>query len=605
MKLYYGLTMALAAFFLAGCNFTLASDITPPPDYVPPTPMPTLGPLYPPAPPSTADGAAIFAEKCAPCHGEKGMGDGPQSMQLPVTVPGIGLAEVARGASPAAWFSIVSHGNLDRFMPPFVGALSEQERWDVVSYVLTLHVTPGELSEGQSLFDANCADCSGQFTDQEKMAALSETELARIIKDGDGNIPAFGKDFTDEQALAVAAYVRTLTYAVDASTPTSVAGSGIETPAAAAGTSSAAPGATPLPGTGTVSGTVELVGGSPPENLSVTLHGFDHAQNQTAGPQEVLTLTATTGPGGSYSFENVALPENRIFFAEVTYGGIAFQSGFDAAAPGKMQISLPAVKLYESTDDVSLLSLDQVHIYTDFATADTVQFLEIYAFSNPSEKAVIISPDGSTLSFIRLPVNAQNAGYEAGQDSASFVSAGKGAAVVPHADKPYSIIAFFSMPYDKQLEIAQPFVIDAPSVVPLFPKGIKVDGHGLTSKGTQAIQNVNYEEFVSDGLKSGDTLTFSLSGQPRTDAAAAANRNRLLLISSGVLGVGLILAGAWLLRRDRRLAAQATAEAEFDSTDEVMDAILALDDLHRAGKISGEVYRKRRTELTEILKGMG
>ncbi len=40
------------------------------------------------------------------------------------------------------------------------------------------------------------------------------------------------------------------------------------------------------------------------------------------------------------------------------------------------------------------------------------------------------------------------------------------------------------------------------------------------------------------------------------------------------------------------------------SSEAVIDAIIALDDLHRAKKISDEAYQKRRAELKEILKGM-
>ena len=148
MKFRPLLVIPLTTLTLAACNFTLASDITPPPNYVPPTPMPTLGALYPAASPDVQNGATIFAQNCAACHGNKGLGDGPQSMQLPVTVPGIGLSEIARSASPAEWFKIVTQGNLERFMPPFVGALSDQERWDVISYVFTLHTTADQLAQG-------------------------------------------------------------------------------------------------------------------------------------------------------------------------------------------------------------------------------------------------------------------------------------------------------------------------------------------------------------------------------------------------------------------------------------------------------------------------
>src|SRR5512135_2379437 len=146
MKLPHLIIVIVAAVLLTACDFTLAADITPPPDYVSPTPMPTLGALVPAAAPDVQQGAAIFAQNCAACHGAKGLGDGPQSMQLPVTVPGIGLADVARQAAPAEWYKMVTQGNLDRFMPPFVGALSDQQRWDVVAYALSLHTTADQIA---------------------------------------------------------------------------------------------------------------------------------------------------------------------------------------------------------------------------------------------------------------------------------------------------------------------------------------------------------------------------------------------------------------------------------------------------------------------------
>ena len=45
MKLRYAIIFAIIALVLSAC--TLAADITPPPGYVAPTPMPTLGPLFP------------------------------------------------------------------------------------------------------------------------------------------------------------------------------------------------------------------------------------------------------------------------------------------------------------------------------------------------------------------------------------------------------------------------------------------------------------------------------------------------------------------------------------------------------------------------------
>jgi len=604
-KLRSAILIIAAAFLLTACSFSLAADITPPPDYVPPTPAPTLGALYPASLPDTQAGAAIFVEHCVPCHGAKGLGDGPQSMQLPVTVPGIGLPEVARSAPPAGWFKIVTQGNLDRFMPPFVGALSDQQRWDVISYALTLHMTPAEIARGKSLVEAGCHECPARFTDLSEMAALSEDDLVSMIKQGTADVPAFAKDFSEEDAVAASAYLRTLAFAV----PAQVAA--VSTPAATSGSTQAATGAQmPSPASagaaaanaaGRITGRLEIPTTGQAVPLTVTLHGFDHSPDQTTGPQEVLTLTTTASPDGSYAFENVAMPANRIFLAEVVYAGIKYRSDFQAAAADSTQLALPPLRLYEASTDISLLRLDQLHITTDFATAGTVQVFEIYAFTNASDKSVVISTDGTTIPFISLPKGAQNPGLQEGQDSAPFVQSDKGVAAVP-SDKPYSIIAFFSLPYDKTLEISQPLALDAPSMLLLVPDGMRVDGKQLSPKGLQAFQSKNYQEFAATSLKAGDTLSFSISGRPRTSSATGPDVRQGILIGGGVLGVALIAGGIFLYMRDRKRDAFAPDEADFETSEEVMDAILALDDLHRAGRISDGAYQARRAELKETLR---
>src|SRR6476659_10186208 len=212
MKLRIPILLTATTILLAACNFTQAEDVTPPPNYVSPTPAPALGPLFPAQAPSTENGAAIFAEKCAPCHGAKGLGDGPQGIQLGVTVPAFGLPEIARPASPVQWYTTVTQGNMERFMPPFA-SLSDQQRWDVVAYAMTLHTTKEQIAKGKELFAANCANCSRDFfKDKSKMSQLSEVELARIIKQGNDQVRAFGAKLGEDDMWAVAAYLRTLPF---------------------------------------------------------------------------------------------------------------------------------------------------------------------------------------------------------------------------------------------------------------------------------------------------------------------------------------------------------------------------------------------------------
>jgi hypothetical protein len=97
MKLRHTIILAIIVVLLTACNFTLAEDVTPPPDYVPPTPVPTMGPLFPASTPDVENGAAIYSENCAPCHGTIGLGDGPQSAMLQgqdISVPAIGLPKL-------------------------------------------------------------------------------------------------------------------------------------------------------------------------------------------------------------------------------------------------------------------------------------------------------------------------------------------------------------------------------------------------------------------------------------------------------------------------------------------------------------------------------
>jgi cbb3-type cytochrome oxidase subunit 3 len=79
------------------------------------------------------------------------------------------------------------------------------------------------------------------------------------------------------------------------------------------------------------------------------------------------------------------------------------------------------------------------------------------------------------------------------------------------------------------------------------------------------------------------------------------------LIGIGAFGVVLIIAGAWMFMRDRRKRNEEAVEEEddddeFEDPESLMDAIIALDDLHRAGKIPDEAYQQRRNELKDTLK---
>jgi mono/diheme cytochrome c family protein len=624
MNLRHAIILAITTILLAACNFTLAADITPPPGYVPPTPMPTLGPLSPPSAPDIQNGAAIYAEKCSPCHGATGLGDGEQGKQLPVTVAAFALPETGRKATPAQWFMTVTQGNIDRFMPPFV-SLSEQERWDVISYTLTLHTTNEEIEKGKNLFEANCADCTDKFKDQEKMASLSETDLVNVIKKGDSDIPAFGSKLSDDDAYAVAAYLRTLTFITPSvaetiqTTPTTVSAetgtpSAEGTPVEGTAQVEVTNEATTVAGIGTVSGTVEdQTGAALPSDIKVTLRGFDHGADANAGPQEVLTLEGTVEGDGTYKFENVEMPKSRIFLAEVIQDGIAYQSDFVAVDEGTTELTLPNIVLRGTTDDYTTLSIDNVNIHFNFTDSNTVQVFIVYSMRNTSDKTLVVKLENNNndIPFIKAPANSKGLGFQATQTSAPFLGTqdGNGFAMPP-SEQTYGLVAFTDLPRSDKMEFSQKFVLNVESVQILMPEGVSASGGTLTDAGLTPMQDpngqtVNFQNYSAGSLKANDTLTFTVSGKPEaTSSTANVTQNRTLLIGVGAFGLVLIVAGVWLYLRDRNRVEEKAEEEddEFEDQDSIIDAIIALDDLHRAGKLNDEAYHRRRDELKAKLK---
>lgn len=628
MKFRIAIFLVFITTTLTACNLSLAQDVTPPPGAVQDAQaQPTHGPVFPAQAPSLQNGEAIFAEKCAPCHGETGMGDGPQGQQLPVPVPELGLPEVAAQASPAAWYLTVTLGNIENFMPPFA-SLSEQERWDVVAYAQSLSTTSGQISQGEQLFNKNCADCpTDLFTDQEKMAALSRDELVNMLATGGDGLPALGQKLSQDELQAVAVYLQTLTigasplaagsvspsetisatataFAAQSESP-SVEGTRVEGTQQAEAT----PEAPLVPiGFGSVSGMlVNGSGGDVPAGATVTLHGFDHSTDPNSTPQEVVTRTVETNSKGAFSFEDVAYPEGRIFLVEANYQGINFQSELAISEPGMSELTIPDITVYESTKDSDGLVVEQLHISFDMAVEGGVKVFELFTISNMTNEAYVFATDGTSLPFMPLPVGATNVGLELSQDSALLLSTDNGDFALPPSEKYYSIIAFFDMPYDKSLELTQPIALPVSSALVIVPEGIKVKSDQLTDEGLQQTQQgFNVQTYLASGLNPDSLLEIKLSGNVKS--ATAVDNRQALLIGAGAFGIVLILAGVWMFLRDRGKQDEDDFETgeenedEFETAEEIIDAIIALDDLHRAKKIPDEAHQARREELKKRLK---
>lgn len=640
MKFRIVFLFAILTLALGACS--LASDITPPPDYIPPTPAPTMGPLFSAEAANVAAGAAIFAEKCAPCHGAKGLGDGPMAAQLQNQPTALGKLEAARAAVPVSWYTIVTDGKMNAFMPPFNAGLTDQQRWDVIAYAISLGTTGDEIARGKAVYTANCAMCHGadgrlvaksDFTDQALMAKLSQNDIANFIEKGVGDMPALAGTLADTDIYAAAAYVRTFTLASAqaSSAPVSTLEASAATPAATSAEAGVTPAetpaaATPAEATGNISGNVTNgSGGSIPTDLKAILHTFDHdTTNQQFS--ETATQEAPISAEGVYTFANLAMPQNRAFYVSVDYAGTTYESA--PAIPqqdGKTSYDLPVI-IYDTTTDTSALTADQVHIILNYSRPDLVQVVEFFIITNTGKQSIVAAEKGGPVVKISLPKGYANLQFEQGGIGDRYIKTNDGFAdtspVAPGASQ-YQLVFAFELLTPKpgllggqKLEFSQPLTIKANAVSVLVPEGVTLSGSTFTSGGFQDMNGARFQVYNATGLESGKFVDFVASGAQKTgdQPVTKTNMPQNIIVGVGAFGVALILTGAWLYWRDRKRADEADDEDvdgdgddlekdEDDDIENIMDSIVALDDQFKAANISEEAYRERRAELKAKLKG--
>ena len=601
----------------------------------------------PPAQFDLEAGASLFAQNCAPCHGEVGLGDGPAASGFSCEMPALALAPPE--VDLESWVDTVTNGRRTSetcIMPPWNQRMNAEQIWNSVVYATSLRHDQSLLERGESLFAEYQTDESIDFlsrtewqadnTDADILTALSANALNGL------DIPdPLPED--DQQALLV--YIRAQAYgeapapSVAESLPTlptepapqsteevAEAPAPVTTEELPAPTEVAAA-AEPVTLTGTViNGTV---GGAVPDDLELTLRivGLD-AQG---APVELYNANTAISDDGRFAFEDV-IPNDRALAAiETNYSGIRQLSPqIVPSAPDADQLDL-TFTIYETTSDPDAIVLTNTEMWIDAVTAEGASLvLQSYEFANMGDRIFVGDEAGRTL-MLPLPPGTVNATIDAFANSGGrFVEEQVGNTLIYYDTQPVYpgaagfIATTYDLPYDGEMEITQafPYAVTETTVYVSQSRGLEVESEQLAAGEDGNLNGLSYNgyELAVDQLLPGNALAFRVfdgetTVQPASDIPAAsvpANDDGDSLFSSNgglILGIGILLiigGGMFLfydLQKRRLLLETEILPPTIVDDEDLVAAIAALDDAFEAGKIAEDAYLNRRQALKDALRG--
>lgn len=130
--------------------------------------------------PRLARGAALYAQRCAGCHGALGRGDGPLGAGLDLK-PADLTAPALTASSPLEFYRKINVGVAGTAMPSFSGQLQSDDGWAVALYTSGLRYSDGERQRGERLLRDLCQPCLVAVSGFGQTARLSDDSLAVLL----------------------------------------------------------------------------------------------------------------------------------------------------------------------------------------------------------------------------------------------------------------------------------------------------------------------------------------------------------------------------------------------------------------------------------------
>lgn len=570
----------------------------------------------PPLPADARAGLPIYLEKCAPCHGETGMGNGPQAAQLQFPPAQFADAAAMWGKTPADLFAVTKNGRIEKLMPPFAQSTGDQAIWNVLAYAWSLHLDPAELQQGEAVYQAACAGCHGaagqgdgpdagadllDLTSLDATANRSQRDWFDALQS-----PAHSRvaDLSDAERWASLEFVRTWTLPPLQARPFA-------------------------PGDGVISGVVtnDTPQGDVTAGLTVTLSVFDDFDLATQ-------ISATTSVTGFYRFDSLNTDPGWLYVANLSFKDVPYSTGvmtFTAAAPAQDG----SIAVYEPTNDSSVLAVERAHWFLEFDQSNLL-VAELYIWSNNSDRVYVgaASEDddaGRSVLPFALPPDFQNLSFDDGDLGRRYQLTPDGAAdtlPLPPGQGVRQTLLRYVIPFTSlTLDLQHPVAVPLRSLnVLVADVGAQVSSPDLQEGPARQVEQATYFNFTTAEVPAGKTIELKLTNlpfnrSPETAAAAQANSPWLAVGVAVFAALGL-LGVLYFATRRRQEMAQAAEDDEAEEGEEDGDeedqapaapsldldalrrrrqglilAIARLDDRHAGGGMSEADYAARRGRL--------
>lgn len=341
------------------------------------------------------------------------------------------------------------------------------------------------------------------------------------------------------------------------------------------------------------------------QGLEVHLDGYDQFELVY---QDLKTLTAES----TLVFDNVPFQTGRVFFASITHGGAVYRSDMFEAGDGTNSMQM-TIHIYETTTSDEFILIERIHVLADFPSPNLAQIVEIFIVSNLGEATFVAeSPGQATVSF-PLPPGAGSISFDDGVLGERYLKTDDGfgdTVSIPPGAGVYQTLVYYTLPIQgNTFDFSQEMNYPVRAAIIMMPEGEGfVEGPNLEDMGVQAIPDGSVQVYSVMSIPRNEVMQFRVSVETETGVVPVDTTVFLpntVIIAAGVLGGVLFLSGIWLFFRQRsRILEEDASDEQFSEREEILDSIIALEDLYYEGEITEKIYQKKRQELKDQLDSL-